>query len=67
MRRKALAVAKGEFARRHDIYILEAYAWALHANGNDQEARKLIEAALALGMRDAKLMRHAGEIALSGR
>ena len=62
---KALAVAKGEFARRHDIYTLDAYAWALHANGNDQEARKLMEAALAVGIRDAKLMRHAGEIALA--
>jgi tetratricopeptide (TPR) repeat protein len=61
---KALEVAKREFAWRHDIYTLDAYAWALHTNGNDQEARKQIDMALAVGIRDAKLIRHAGEIAL---
>lgn len=62
---KALEVAKREFARRHDIYTLDSYAWALHVNGQDQEARKQIEAALAVGVHDAKLIRHAGEIALA--
>jgi len=62
---KALEVAKREFARRHDVYTLDSYAWALHVNGQDQEARKQIEAALAVGLRDAKLIRHAGEIMLA--
>lgn len=62
---KSLEVATREFARRHDVYTLDAYAWALHANGRDQEARKQIEEALAVGIRDAKLIRHAGEIALA--
>jgi tetratricopeptide (TPR) repeat protein len=62
---KALDVAKREFARRHDVYALDSYAWALHVNGRDQEARRQIEDALAVGVRDAKLMRHAGEIALA--
>ena len=62
---KALEVAQREFARRHDVYTLDAYAWALHVNGQDREARRQIEAALAVGIRDAKLMRHAGEIALA--
>ena len=61
---KALEVAEREVARRHDVYTLDSYAWALHANGQDQEARKQIQAALAVGIRDAKLIRHAGEIAL---
>ena len=61
---KALEVAKREFSRRHDVYTLDSYAWALHVNGQDQEARKQIEAALAVGTRDARLIRHAGEIAL---
>ena len=61
---KALEVASREFARRHDVYTLDAYAWALHVNGQDQQARQQIEAALAIGVRDAKLMRHAGEIAM---
>jgi tetratricopeptide (TPR) repeat protein len=62
---QALEVAKREFARRHDVYTLDSYAWALHVNGQDQEARKHIEEALTVGIRDAKLFRHAGEIALA--
>ena len=61
---KALDIARQEFARRHDVYTLDAYAWALHVNGRNGEARKQIEAALSVGIRDAKMLRHAGEIAL---
>ena len=62
---KALEVANREFARRHDVYTLDSYAWALHVNGRDQEARKQIEAALAVGIRDAKMIGHASDIALA--
>ena len=62
---KALQVASGEFAHRHDVFTLDAYAWALHVNGRNQEARKQIERALAIGIRDANMLWHAGEIALS--
>jgi len=62
---RALEVAQAEYARRHDVFTLDAYAWALHMNGRDAEARKHIETALAVGIRDAKMLRHAGEIALS--
>jgi tetratricopeptide (TPR) repeat protein len=61
---KALEVAKQEYAWRHDVYTLDAYAWALHVNGQDAEARKQIEAALAVGIRDSEIFAHAGEIAL---
>ena len=61
---QALKVAELEYAWRHDVYTLDAYAWALHLNGRDMEARKQIETALAVGIRDAKLFRHAGVIAL---
>jgi len=61
---KALKVAQQEFAWRHDVYTLDAYAWALHVNGQDAEARKQIETALAVGIRDSKIFAHAGEIAL---
>jgi tetratricopeptide (TPR) repeat protein len=61
---KALDIAQQEYARRHDVYTLDAYAWALHVNGDDAEARKQIETALAVGIRDAKIFRHAGEVAL---
>ncbi|MBV9573784.1 MAG: tetratricopeptide repeat protein [Acidobacteriales bacterium] len=60
----ALAIAEQEYAWRKDIYTLDAYAWALHVNGRDTEARQSIEAALAVGIQDARLFRHAGEIAL---
>jgi tetratricopeptide (TPR) repeat protein len=62
---KALEVAQAEYARRRDVFTLDAYAWALHVNGRDSEARSQIAAALAVGIRDAKMLRHAGEIALS--
>ena len=61
---QALKVAQQEYAWRHDVYTLDAYAWALHVSGQDTEARKQIETALAIGIRDASLLDHAGEIAL---
>jgi tetratricopeptide (TPR) repeat protein len=61
---KALEIARQEFAWRHDAYTLDAYAWALHVNGQDVEARKQIDQALAVGVQDAKLLAHAGAIAL---
>src|SRR5207302_6452855 len=62
---KALEIADQEFAWRHDVFTLDAYAWALHVNGRDSQALKNIEAALAVGISDAKILRHAGEIALA--
>lgn len=60
---KALEVAQREFARRHDVYTLDAYAWALHVNGREDEARKQIEVALAVGVRDPRILGHGREIA----
>jgi len=62
---QALQVAQAEYSRRHDVFTLDAYAWALHVNGRDTEARTQIAAALAIGIRDAKMLRHAGKIALN--
>jgi tetratricopeptide (TPR) repeat protein len=61
---KALAIAKREIARRQDVFTLDSYAWALYVNGQYGEARKQIETALAVGIRDARMFRHAGEISL---
>jgi tetratricopeptide (TPR) repeat protein len=61
---KALEVAQREIVRRHDVFTLDSYAWALYQNGQYAEARKQIATALAVGVRDAKIFRHAGEIAL---
>ncbi len=60
---EALRIARLEVARRHDVYTLDAYAWALHRNGQSAEARKQLQAALVLGIRDAKLLYHVGAIA----
>ena len=60
---KALEIAQHERAWRHDVYTLDAYAWALHVNGRNQEAREQLEAALAVGIRDLKLFEHAAAIA----
>ncbi len=59
---KAMHIAREEFARRQDIFTLDAYAWALHKNGESAEARAPIEKALVVGVRDAKLFYHAGMI-----
>ena len=61
---KALEVANREIARRHDVFTLDAYAWALYRNGEYADARRQIETVLAVGIRDAKMFRRAGEIAL---
>jgi len=61
---KALKIAQQEYAWRHDVYTLDAYAWALHVNGRDAEARKQIETALAVGICDSEIFAHAGEISL---
>ncbi|MBI4527705.1 MAG: tetratricopeptide repeat protein [Deltaproteobacteria bacterium] len=61
---EALRVARLEAARRKDVYTLDAYSWALFANGAYGEARKQIEKALKVGVRDAVLFYHAGAIAL---
>ena len=61
---EALRVASLEIARRRDVYTLDAYAWALHRSGRHAQARTHIDAALAVGVRDPKLLYHAGVIAL---
>jgi tetratricopeptide (TPR) repeat protein len=61
---EALRIAQLEIARRRDVYTLDAHAWALYVNGRYAEAQKQIETALAVGVRDAKLLYHAGAIAL---
>ena len=61
---KALEVARREYARRQDVFTLDCYAWALYVNGDYSQAREQIQRALAVGIQDAKLLRHAGEISL---
>jgi tetratricopeptide (TPR) repeat protein len=61
----ALAIADREIARRKDVFTLDAYAWALHRNGRSREALRHSETALAVGTVDARILYHAGAIALT--
>ena len=65
--KEALRIAQTEIARRSDIYTLDAYAWALAANGRHREARAQIERALAVGLKDADMYYRAGVIAAAQR
>lgn len=58
----ALRIARLVIRNRHDVWALDAYAWALYANGKYTEASQQVEKALAIGTRDAVLYYHAGAI-----
>jgi tetratricopeptide (TPR) repeat protein len=59
---EALALARKELELRHDVYTLDALAWALLKNGKAAEAREFSQKALALGTQDAILFFHAAAI-----
>jgi tetratricopeptide (TPR) repeat protein len=60
---EALKVAELEIGRRQDVYTRAAYAWALHVNGRNREAREQIDHALAVGVRDPEILTRANAIA----
>jgi tetratricopeptide (TPR) repeat protein len=64
---EALRIAEREVARRRDVHTLDAYAWALYANGRKAEARAAIDAAVAVGVRDPRILAHAEAIARRSR
>ena len=61
---RALQIAEQEMSRRHDVDTLDAYGWVLYRNGRTAEARQQFEAALKVGVRDASIFYHAGEVEL---
>jgi tetratricopeptide (TPR) repeat protein len=64
----AVRLAEEELRWRHDVFTLDAHAWALAANGRIDEAREVISRAVAAGTRDGRLFLHAGVIyAAAGR
>jgi tetratricopeptide (TPR) repeat protein len=60
---KALEVAQREVARRHDVFTLDCYAWALAANGEYEAANAQIQKALQVGVKDPRILVHASFIA----
>jgi Tfp pilus assembly protein PilF len=62
---QGLSLAQYEIGSQHDdVWTLDAYAWALYANGRYAEADLQLQKALAVGIRSAQLFDHAGNIAL---
>ncbi|HYL97624.1 MAG TPA: tetratricopeptide repeat protein [Blastocatellia bacterium] len=57
--------AAREYAVRKDIYGADALAWSALKAGRIDEAQKLSRESLRLGTHDAKLLYHAGEIAMA--
>ncbi len=64
---EALRIARTEFARRQDVYTLDAYAWALHANRQHGEAREQVNRVLAVGTKDPALVARARIISTQRR
>jgi tetratricopeptide (TPR) repeat protein len=60
---RALQLARAAYTKRPGIYGADALAWALHANGQNEEAWRYAQLALRLGAKDAMLHFHAGMIA----
>ncbi len=56
---KALEIADLELTRRHDVFTLDCHAWALAANGNYADASAEIKKALAIGVKDPRILQHA--------
>jgi len=61
---EAVALCRREYDRRHDVHTADACAVALYAAGQADEARSLMEKTLAVGTRDAVILRHAAAMGL---
>jgi len=59
----ALKLAEQLIKSREDVWTLDAYAWALYANGNFKDAEAAVSKAIAVGVQDARIFDHAGHIA----
>ena len=59
---RGLAAAWAEYRRRHSLFVADALAWQLHANGRDAEALAHADEALRLGTGRALFHFHRAEI-----
>ena len=62
---KGLRIAEMEMARRHDVYTLDSYAWALSASGDRARAGIALRKALAVGVKDPKILAHASALGVN--
>ncbi|NEC89185.1 hypothetical protein [Streptomyces sp. SID12501] len=61
-RKSALRAARAEWDRRETVHTADALAWALHVNGQDEEALPYARRATATGYRNASFIYHRGMI-----
>ncbi|NNN36545.1 tetratricopeptide repeat protein [Streptomyces sp. S3(2020)] len=61
-KKAALRAARAEWDRRHTVHTADALAWALHVNGEDEEALPYARRATATGYRNASFLYHRGVI-----
>jgi tetratricopeptide (TPR) repeat protein len=59
---EALTIAAREYEAKKDIFTADIYAWCLYKKGQFQEAKKVIDEAMRLKTRDARIFYHAGMI-----
>jgi tetratricopeptide (TPR) repeat protein len=59
----ALKLGQQLIQSRRDVWTLDAYAWALYANGNFKDADVAEQEAIAVGVQNAQIFDHAGHIA----
>ena len=60
---EAVALARRQIALRHDVWTLDAYAWALYLNGDPTVADVQEQKAIAVGVQSSQIFDHAGQIA----
>ncbi len=58
----ALTAAAAEWGRRHSVLVADAYAWALHAAGQNTAALAMSRFALSTHIADARVLLHAAVI-----
>jgi len=61
----AVAIARGDAARRQDVAAWDTLGWALYAAGDYESARDAADRALAYGSRDPRFLYHSGMIAVA--
>ncbi|MFL6238711.1 MAG: hypothetical protein ACJ735_04350 [Actinomycetes bacterium] len=59
---EAAAAGRAEWSRRHSIIVADAYAWALHKAGHDNEALRYARFATSLRLRSPLYYFHKGSI-----
>lgn len=62
---RALALVEAELEVRKDVYTYDAYAWALHKLGRNEEAAAAMREACKLGTPEPAFRRHAAAIGVS--